>query len=64
MIPSNEMKERFPGTSDGTWAQHRYKGTGPAYVKVGRKVFYREEDIAAWVQSNTHQRTDERRVSA
>ncbi|OBC08616.1 MULTISPECIES: hypothetical protein [unclassified Gordonia (in: high G+C Gram-positive bacteria)] len=59
MIPASEMKERFPGTTDGFWGQLRIQGNGPKFVKVGRKVFYRQEDIDVWVASNTLERTDQ-----
>lgn len=55
-----DMIARYPGTNRQTWAQHRYRGTGPAYFKVGaRKVFYRPEDVTAWEESLTRTRTDE-----
>ena len=53
------MKLRSPravarriGKTEGALAQMRYKGTGPAYVKVGRSVMYRDEDVDAWIDSN------------
>lgn len=54
-----DMTARYPGTSRQTWAQHRYRGTGPAYFKVGRSVYYRPEDVLAWEEANTRTRTDE-----
>lgn len=39
-------------------AQMRYKGVGPRYVKVSpRKVFYRQPDLDAYVDSVTRQGT-------
>lgn len=29
-------------------AQWRYKGIGPAYYKLGRKIVYRGSDLNAW----------------
>ncbi|MEJ6013386.1 DNA-binding protein [Corynebacterium sp. H127] len=55
----DEMIERYPGTNRQTWAQHRYRGTGPRFFKVGRKVYYRVEDVFAWEQECTRVRTDE-----
>lgn len=55
-----DMIARYPGTSRQTWAQHRYLGTGPAYFKVGRSVYYRPEDVTAWEKSQVRTRTDER----
>lgn len=60
LIPATEMKNIFPGTTDQSWAARRYKGTGPRYVKLGKSVFYREEDITRWVEENLHERTDKR----
>jgi hypothetical protein len=33
----------------GTLAAWRVGGRGPAYVKIGRKVFYKPSDISAWI---------------
>lgn len=35
----------------GTLAAWRTQGRGPAYVKIGRRVFYRRSDVAAWLAS-------------
>ena len=32
----------------------RFQKRGPTYVKLGRKVFYRREDLHLWVDQNTH----------
>ena len=50
-LTPDDLAVRYPGTNRQTWAQHRYRGTGPAYFKVGRKVFYRPEDVIAWEES-------------
>ena len=34
-----------------TLADWRCKGIGPAYIKVGRLVRYRQSDLDAWLQS-------------
>ena len=34
-------------------AEWRHKGIGPNYVKVGRLIRYRAEDINAWLDANT-----------
>ena len=57
-IPAAEMKNRFPGTSDQYWATLRHKGTGPAYVKVVRKVYYSLADIDSWLAANRYTRPD------
>lgn len=64
LIPSKNMPSVFPGTTEGSWAQHRYRGTGPKFVKVGRKIFYRSEDVDAWLDSQSRSRTDDRSGAA
>ena len=36
-----------------TLAQWRSRGTGPAYIKVGRHVRYRWSVVDAWLQEQT-----------
>jgi hypothetical protein len=58
LIPSPEMKNVIPGWTDQYGAALRHKGGGPAYVKLGRKVYYRRADIEAWIEANRFTRTD------
>lgn len=52
-------------TKTGTLAQHRYKGTGIPFVKLGaRQVLYRWEDVDRYVESRLVQRTNDVRPSA
>lgn len=30
----------------------RYEGSGPKYIKLGRSVRYRWEDVDAWIECN------------
>ncbi|WBT08994.1 DNA-binding protein [Corynebacterium sp. SCR221107] len=55
----DDMIKRFPNTTRQTWAQKRYDGTGPKFYKVGRRVFYRPQDVDEWVESQIKTRTDE-----
>lgn len=55
----DDLIARFPGTNRQSWAQLRYRGTGPAYFKVGRRVFYRPADLLAWEAAGVRTRTDE-----
>jgi hypothetical protein len=48
-------------TTEAGLAQMRYRGTGPRFVKVGRKVVYRWSDVRAYLDANTLQRTDDPR---
>lgn len=38
-------------------AQLRYLGEGPAFIKAGRRVLYRESDVQAWLDENTRTQT-------
>lgn len=60
LIPASQMKELFPDTSDQYWATLRHRGTGPAYIKVVRKVFYDRADIEEWLTANKFTRPDKR----
>jgi hypothetical protein len=64
LIPAAEMKNEIPGTTDQYWATLRHKGTGPAYVKVVRKVYYRRGDVDAWLAANRYTRTDQPTATA
>jgi hypothetical protein len=37
-----------------TMAGMRSRGTGPEWIKLGGKVFYRPEALDAWVSACTH----------
>ncbi|BCO35496.1 helix-turn-helix domain-containing protein [Mycobacterium heckeshornense] len=52
------------GTSPAGLAQMRYRGTGPAFVKVGRRVRYRWSDVRDYLAANTFDRSDRKRVVA
>jgi predicted DNA-binding transcriptional regulator AlpA len=39
------------GLSASTLAKLRLGGTGPVYCKLGRRVVYRSEDLAEWLES-------------
>jgi hypothetical protein len=48
-------------TSTDGLAQMRYRGTGPKFIKRGRRVLYRWSDVRAYLDANTLQRTDDPR---
>lgn len=48
-------------TTEAGLAQMRYRGTGPKFVKRGRRVLYRWSDVRDYLEVNTHQRTDDPR---
>jgi hypothetical protein len=48
-------------TTTASLAQDRYRGTGPRFIKRGRRVLYRWSDVVDWLDRNTFQRTDDPR---
>ncbi|OSC32301.1 DNA-binding protein [Mycobacterium vulneris] len=48
-------------TTTASLAQDRYRGTGPKFIKRGRRVLYRWSDILEWLESNTFQLTNDPR---
>ncbi len=39
--------------SPRTLERYRVAGSGPRFVKAGRRVIYRSSDIEAWTEANT-----------
>lgn len=58
LLTPPQVAERY-GPSTSTLAKMRLTGTGPVYVKLGRKVAYRLEDLEAWVAENRFRSTSE-----
>ena len=52
------------GTTEAGLAQMRYRGTGPKFIKAGKKVLYRWSDVRQYLNENTCQRTDDPRGGA
>lgn len=48
-------------TTEAGLAQMRYRGTGPRFVRRGRRILYRWSDVRAYLDANTCQRTDDPR---
>jgi hypothetical protein len=57
LLTIDDMLERFGGTTRGSWAQSRYKGTGPRFLKVGKRVLYRESDVVAFMDAAARTKT-------
>lgn len=48
-------------TTPAGLAQMRYRGTGPRFVRRGRRILYRWCDVRSYLEANTCQRTDDPR---
>jgi hypothetical protein len=58
-----EVAEALDTSPEGL-AQMRYRGTGPKFIKRGRRVLYRWSDVSAYLDANTIERTDDPRGGA
>ena len=54
-----EKAGEFLGFSEGWLAKLRMRGTGPKYVKLGRKVRYVRADLDAWIAASRLSSTSE-----
>ena len=61
MTPRNAAL--YLGLAVKTLAVHRWKGTGPAYVKAGR-IFYFRADLDAWLHAARRTNTEDRRYAS
>lgn len=50
----------YLGHSERTLERWRVQGHGPQYIKLGKKVFYIEADLAAFVEQNRRQSTSQK----
>lgn len=55
MFPDGRLDRQnaalYTGFSVKTLAMHASAGTGPGYQKIGGRVFYRLQDLDAWLNS-------------
>jgi predicted DNA-binding transcriptional regulator AlpA len=48
---------RYCASSASTFEKLRVFGGGPVFVKIGRRVAYRLEDLDAWIDANRRKST-------
>lgn len=53
-----QLAERLH-SSYHTLARWRVRGTGPAYIKLGRKVLYAMKDVLAWEEAQIRKNTSQ-----
>ncbi|MGJ8562466.1 MAG: helix-turn-helix transcriptional regulator [Alphaproteobacteria bacterium] len=61
-IPSNLSADQAAdilGIAKSTLSKLRLSGEGPAFIKMGRRVAYRPEDLELWVNQNRRQSTSD-----
>ena len=60
-LTTKKAAEKYPPSE--SWFNHaRQSGTGPRYLKIGNRVFYRPEDIEVWLDMNARTRVWEFRL--
>jgi len=67
LLTTEAMHVRFPFFTRNYWARLRCRGGGPAFLRVGNRILYREADVSAWMDSHIAANTAEtkrRRVGA
>ena len=52
------------GLAERTLQRKRLDGTGPRFVRLGRRILYRRNDVLAWIAANTHDSTSAATVAA
>lgn len=56
LLTEAEAADYLHDIPPGTLRQWRHLGRGPAYVRLGRHVRYRPEDLDAFIQANRVER--------
>jgi predicted DNA-binding transcriptional regulator AlpA len=46
----------FTRLSRKTLQHLRYRGKGPAYCRLGRRIFYPQPELLAWIEQNLRRR--------
>lgn len=60
----NDAAADWLGLSPRTLERFRVEGRGPRYIKLGKRVFYLEADLAAYVEASRRSSTSERVAAA
>ncbi|MET4727935.1 excisionase family DNA binding protein [Lysobacter enzymogenes] len=55
---------KYLGLGVSTLDKMRMEGRGPRYLKVGNRVFYREADLTAYLDSAVIETSDSRKKTA
>jgi hypothetical protein len=63
LIPSKDAAARLC-LAEGTLSNWRVSGKGPAFVRVGGKICYRDEDIEAFIENGVCRSTSEKTEAA
>jgi Helix-turn-helix domain len=56
LIPAAQMPA-YIGLAVQTLARLRHEGKGPAFVRVGRRIFYPANQVRRWLNERTYENT-------
>ncbi|MFO7861005.1 MAG: helix-turn-helix domain-containing protein [Desulfosalsimonas sp.] len=56
---TTEQVSNLLGIQPNTLEIWRHRGTGPKFIKMGRLVRYKSNDLEAWIDSQTRQNTSQ-----
>ena len=51
-LGTTEESAPYVGHTERTLVRWRNQGTGPSYIRIGRKIRYRKRDLDAWIETN------------
>ncbi len=57
-VDTEELARRT-GIATSTWNKHRLNGTGPLWIRAGRRVIYRWSEVEKWLDACTRQSTSD-----
>ena len=60
LVPQANLAQLL-NVSERTLERWRVEGTGPVYVKAGRRVLYRRDDIERWLAQGARHSTSDRK---
>jgi hypothetical protein len=52
LLTTAALLVRFPWFRKGFWAKLRCRGDGPAFLRVGGTILYRESEVLVWLESH------------
>ena len=59
LLKPKDVKVYHPSLNEQRLARLRLEGGGPAFIKLGRSVFYDPADIDAWLDANRRHSTSD-----
>lgn len=57
-LTTDHIAERT-GIAASTWCKRRVTGDGPRFIKAGRRVLYRWQDVEAWLLKQARNSTSD-----